>query len=169
MRLYLMRHAEAAPHGTYARDEDRPLTDEGRSQAREVAKGLQRLKILPDVIVSSPYVRAVQTADEVQRVLGEQIKRQELGALRSESYSRDTSLALKLFSPYEHVLLVGHEPHLSAWISELVAGEGGMHCVMKKAGVACIDIDQVPPRSGSGTLRWLMKPKHLALIGTSKD
>ena len=167
MRLYLLRHAIAIPHGTpgYAQDPQRPLTGEGHSQARQVGEGLKRLNVGPDLIVTSPYVRATQTAEEVARVLGARLHVKELDELRAEADPRDSSQALRALAAHERVLCVGHEPHLSAWIAELVAGPGGMRCLMKKAGVACVEIERVPPSSGSGMLRWLLTPKQLALIG----
>jgi phosphohistidine phosphatase SixA len=65
-----------------------------------------------------------------------------------------------------HVALVGHEPHISAWLSLLVAGHSdALHCQFKKAGVACVEVDRVPPAPGSGTLRWFLTPKQLRQIG----
>ena len=167
MQLYLLRHAIAVPRGTagYQHDAQRPLTDEGHAQAREVAAGLKRLKLEIEAMVTSPYLRAVQTAQEAASVLGMRAPIQELAELRAEANPRDTSLALKRFMAHDRLLLVGHEPHLSAWIAELVAGRGGMRCLMKKAGVACVEVDEVPPSSGRGTLRWLMTPKQLTLVG----
>ena len=170
MRLYLLRHALAVPGGTPGDNQDakRPLTDEGRAQALQVGQGLTRLKINPDLIVTSPYLRAAQTAEQVGRVLGYHRDIKALDALRSEAKPSDTSDALAAFAGHERLLLVGHEPHLSAWIAELVAGRGGMQCLMKKAGLACVEVDQVPPPSGSGTLRWLLTPRQLTLIGKAR-
>ena len=169
MRLYLLRHAIAVPGGTPGDNQDaqRPLTDEGRAQALQVGQGLKRLKINPDLIVTSPYLRAAQTAEQVGRVLGYRRDIKALDALRSEAKPSETSEALAAFAAHARLLLVGHEPHLSAWIAELTAGRGGMRCLMKKAGVACVEIERVPPPAGSGTLRWLLMPKHLALVGAS--
>ncbi len=164
MRLYLMRHAIAAPHGTAAcaQDAQRPLTEAGQLEARGVAQGLKRLEVPVALILTSPYLRAAQTAAQVAGVYGARTSVKELEALRAEAAPRDASLALKAFAEYDGVLCVGHEPHLSAWISELT---DGMHCLMKKGGVACVEIERVPPPRGSGTLRWLLTPKQLTLIG----
>lgn len=164
MRLYLFRHATAAPHGSSAQDADRPLTEGGHEEAQGVSHGLKRLGIAPTVILTSSYVRARETAQHAAEVLGAGIPMKVLDALEPESAPRRMSLALKPFADQTHVLCVGHEPHLSAWIAELVSGSG-MRCQMKKAGVACLEVGQVPPPSGSGTLRWLMTPKQLSLIG----
>lgn len=167
MRLYVMRHADAVPRGTpgYGPDSERPLTAEGRLQARGVAKGLKRLDLPIKVIATSSYARAAQTAEEVRRVLGSSIEITTLDELRAEANPEEASLTLRSFSAHDHLLTVGHEPHCSAWIAELLADSGGMRCLVKKGGVACIDLERVPPPRGGGVLRWLMTPKQLALIG----
>ena len=169
MRLYLMRHADAVPHGTpgYLSDAQRPLTGEGRAQARGVASGLKRLDVELGMVLTSPYVRAIQTAEEFIRAWGGRLAIKELDALRSEVDPKMTSLALKRTDIDGDLLLVGHEPHLSAWIAELVSSTSHAHCVMKKAGVACVEIERIPPARGSGMLRWLMTPKSLMLLGGS--
>ena len=169
MRVYLLRHAEAVNRGTpgYPRDAERPLTDAGHEQARQVAAGLQQLKLELDVIVTSPYVRAAQTAEHVARVFGIRVPIREFEWLRPDIAPADASRNLKVLAAHQGVLCVGHEPHLSGWVAELCAGSGGMRCLMKKAGAACIEIETVPPRQGSGTLRWLLTPKQLTLIGRS--
>ena len=164
-----MRHAEAVPRGNpaYSVDAQRPLTMEGQAQARQAGEGLKRLKIPVTVIATSPDVRAKQTAERVARVFGPAVQIVEVDALRSEARPADASKALGAFETQPHLLCVGHEPHLSQWLAELVAGPGGVQALFKKAGVACVELEKVPPPRGSGTLRWLLTPKHLTLIGKS--
>lgn len=164
MRLYLLRHATAAPHGSAAQDADRPLTEEGHEEARGVALGLKRLELGVAVILTSPYVRAKETAQHAADVLGPGLAIKPVRVLEPEADPRQASMALQPFAGAAQLLCVGHEPHLSAWIAELVSG-AGLRCQMKKAGVACIEIGSVPPPSGSGTLRWLLTPKQLTMIG----
>ena len=167
MRCYLLRHAEAVPHGTAGsrQDAQRPLTAAGHEQARAVAEALKRLQIPVDAVAASPLVRAAQTAAHVARAFGLEHAVQELEALRPDADPADSSQALRELTAHGHVVLAGHEPHLSAWLAWLVAGTGGMRCEMKKGGAACVELDRIPPPPGSGTLRWLMTPKQLALIG----
>ncbi|PIQ84783.1 MAG: phosphohistidine phosphatase SixA [Candidatus Omnitrophica bacterium CG11_big_fil_rev_8_21_14_0_20_63_9] len=167
MRLYLVRHATAVPRGSSARPQDaqRPLTPDGEREAERIAEGLKRLKLGIELVVTSPWARAVQTAERIAQVLGRQAPVRELSALRGDADPSETSLALKAFAGYHSVLLVGHEPHLSAWLAELVVLRGGLQVVIKKGGVACVEVKRVPPSQGSGTLRWLMTPKQLTLIG----
>ena len=165
MRLYLVRHATAVPPGTPGFPDDtlRPLTDAGRAEARRAAQALRRMKIKLDLIVTSPYLRAAQTAEVLARGLGFTKVVRQMEALRDDIDPRETSQALRTFDGYEKVAFVGHEPHLSAWVAELVSTQG-MQCVMKKGGIACVEILRVPPPNGSGTLRWLLSPKQLGLI-----
>lgn len=170
MRLYLLRHAIAVSPGTpgFRSDAQRPLTEEGREQAREVAEGLKRLKLPVDAVVTSPYLRAAQTAEPLARAFGLAGAVRELEALQPEAEPQATAAGLRALSKHEHVVLVGHEPHLSAWLGWLVAEQGRVRCLFKKAGVACVEIERVPPAKGSGTLRWFMTPKQLALIAQAK-
>ena len=168
VRLYIMRHANAVSRGTagygQGRDSERPLNENGREQAHKVAKGLKRLGIIPDLLLTSPYRRATETAEQVRRVLGPSIPTKEMPELRSEARPAGTSLALGGYASAEEILLVGHEPHLSSWLAELVATPSGFKCLIKKAGVSCVEVPRVPPPGGSGVLRWLMTPKQLSGI-----
>ncbi len=168
MRLYLMRHAEAFPSSlpSIADDAVRPLTDSGRTQARRSVEGLRRLKLDIRMIVTSPFRRAIETAKEAADVLEMKVAIREWPELTPDTDPKETSRRLGELSTTAGVLFVGHEPHMSSWISELVS-EGAVQCLMKKAAVACIQVDKLPPPTGNGELRWLLSPKQLALIGKS--
>lgn len=165
IRLYLMRHATAEPHGGPGRDAQRPLTEAGRTEARGAARGLKRLKVEPEQLITSPYLRARQTAEAVAALLAPAAALKELGSLRPESDPQATSSDLKAFKAAKSLMFFGHEPHMSAWVAWLVGGDAGMRCLMKKASVACIEVEHLPPAKGGGLLRWLMTPKQMALIG----
>jgi phosphohistidine phosphatase len=169
MRCYLLRHAEAVPRGTsgYRHDAQRPLTEAGHEQARRTAEGLKRLRIPVGAVVTSPLLRAQQTAEHVIRTFGLGGV-QELAALEPEANPQLASSALHDLAKHEHVVLVGHEPHLGSWLSWLVTGEGDLRCLFKKSGAACVELDRVPPLKGSATLRWFLTPKQLALIGENE-
>jgi phosphohistidine phosphatase len=109
-------------------------------------------------------VRAAQTAEHLARVFGLTSAVRELDALHPEGTAADASMALRGLSMHEHVMLVGHEPHLSTWLASLVSPDEGLRVLFKKAGAACVEVDRVPPPRGAGTLRWLMTPKQLTLI-----
>ena len=165
MRLYLFRHADAVPRGTPGFSEaTRPLTPEGLAQARGVGRGLKRLKAHPAVVLTSPLRRAVQTAEQAARAWPALPAITTLDALLPEAPPQETSRTLRAWAGADELILVGHEPHLSLWLAELVA-PGGLRCDFKKAGVACVEIDRVPPPAGSGTLRWFMTPKMMGKLG----
>lgn len=152
MDLYLLRHAEA---GEAPRDEDRELTERGHTQARAAASGIAWLNLNLDAILTSPLPRASQTAAPVASALGLRLETaHELAAGRGS----EEAMAL-LSGRGERVLLVGHEPQLSA-IARLVSG-GDIH--MRKAMLAYIELHSVQPPHGE--LAWLLSWRHLERLG----
>jgi phosphohistidine phosphatase len=129
-----------------------------------VAAGLKTLKVAVDLVLTSPYVRAVQTAEQVVAAYGRGVPLRELPELRPEETPRLMSLALKPHSRAQHVVCVGHNPHISAWLAELITTTGDLQLAFKKAAVACVDVPEVPPARGSGVLRWFMTSKQLARL-----
>ena len=148
MELYILRHAEA---GVAPRDEDRELTDHGRQSALAVAGGIASMHLGVESLICSPLVRAVQTAYPASKAL----------TLSCEiadglSTGRSPEEALKLVSAHRGpVLLVGHEPQLSGIV--LAATGGRIH--MRKAMLACIELDSLDPVTGR--LAWLLTWQHL--------
>ena len=165
MELYLMRHGIAQPRDDAAGDFDRPLTDKGATRVRNAAKGMRRLGLKFDAILSSPLVRARQTADIVAGLLHHEPGVEELPSLAPE-ISVDKLIAdLARYERRGCLMLVGHEPSLSNAVAQLIAGKSGMvHLEFKKAGLCRLEIDSTP-RAGSATLRWLMTPKQLRSLG----
>ena len=149
MQLYFLRHGEADWPGWTKPDDERPLTDFGKKEVRQVAKFLNRLKVKPDVIVSSPLPRALQTAEAAAEQLKTKLRQDE--ALEPGFGISELSTVLKRH-PSKVLMLVGHEPDFSSVISALT---GGL-IKMSKAGVALVDID---PETKKGRLLWLFPPK----------
>ena len=149
MQLYFLRHGEADWPGWTKPDDERPLTDFGKKEARQVAKFLNRLKVKPDLIVSSPLPRALQTAEAAKEELKTKLCQDE--ALGPGFGISELSAVLKRY-PSKALMLVGHEPDFSSVISALTGG----FIRMSKAGVALIDID---PETEKGRLLWLFPPK----------
>jgi len=112
MRLYIVRHANAAPPGTQGvRDDDRPLTEEGIKKMHQAAAGLLRLEYIPEIILSSPLIRARQTADILLEKLGKGIELKITAALapngvRGELYQSIVSYE----KSQKSMMLVGHQP-----------------------------------------------------------
>jgi len=149
MQLYFLRHGEADWPGWTKPDDERPLTDFGKKEVRQVAKFLNRLKVKPDLIVTSPLPRALQTAEVAAEQLKTKLRQDE--ALEPGFGISELSTVLKRHRS-KVLMLVGHEPDFSSVISALTGG----FLKLSKAGVALIDID---PETERGRLLWLFPPK----------
>jgi len=166
MNLYLLRHAIAAPLGTSGgfADSKRQLTTEGRTKTRRAAKGMKALGLDFDVILSSPYLRAKQTAEIVSDIFDAQTQLRYSDHLKP-SGKPDALLRqiLQLAKPPDNVLLVGHEPHLSSLISLLISGQTDCALAMKKGGLCKLSTDALRP-GRCATLEWLLTPRQLGLL-----
>lgn len=155
-QLWLLRHADAEPHGT-REDSKRRLTARGEIQARIAGIALARMEPGFESILFSPKVRAQQTAELAAAEWPEQAR-----ALLSVhpplagGFDAEQALdALAGLGPDAHLLLVGHEPDLSNVIAELT----GARADLKKAGLAIVRLE-----GAGGELTVLMRPRELALI-----
>jgi len=149
MQLYFLRHGEADWPGWTKPDDERPLTDFGKKEVRQVAKFLNRLKVKPDLIVTSPLPRALQTAEVAAEQLKTKLRQDE--ALEPGFGISELRIVLKRHRS-KVLMLVGHEPDFSSVISALT----GASLKLSKAGVALVDID---PEAQEGRLLWLFPPK----------
>ena len=163
MEIWLLRHASAEDRAESGRDPDRTLTEDGHKRAREVARGLAELEPGIELILTSPYERARQTAEPVARALRLTSKLRETQALEPQSDPQEILDEVR----GEHadgVLLVGHEPHLGALLGLLVSGRAGLEIPMKKAAVARLTWEG----SGPATLRALMPGRLLARLAAGE-
>ncbi len=157
MDVYFLRHGEAGDGNQWKGDDStRPLTEIGVELMRKEAETLQRLKLKVDSLISSPYVRARQTADAIASTFGVPVE--EDAHLAPGCTAKAIADVLHDHKSQEHVWLVGHEPSWSAIVGEAI---GGADVVMKKGAVACIRLKVIRPLHG--TLLWLATP---ALLGT---
>lgn len=158
MRLLLIRHAIAVERGAPgAPDDERALTPRGRERFRQAAKGLRRLVDAPDVLFSSPLIRAAQTAQIAARAWGGP-KVTMLPALATGDRD-ELARALERVAGERFVALVGHEPHMSELLAFLLGGRSPERLVFRKGGAALLD---VPGRLGDGgTLVWFLPPRLL--------
>jgi phosphohistidine phosphatase len=163
MELYLLRHGIAVERGThqFRNDSHRPLTPGGVKKTRKVAKALKALKLKFDVVLSSPYVRAKQTADLVVEELAIPQKLRLSNALTPSGTARELAAELKRYAKADaKVLLVGHEPGMSRFASLLISGKPEADLTLKKAGLCLLDAgDLVAGRCAS--LELLLTPKLL--------
>jgi phosphohistidine phosphatase len=163
LELYLIRHGLAGEAGSYENDDERPLTDEGKKRTRQVAKRLQELGISFDLMLTSPLVRAKQTADILMDV-GLAAKLQSVNFLAHGGTIDEWLTWLSSWRPADasaSLALVGHEPDLSAWAELLIWGETSDSIVLKKAGVIGLLVPLEGSPIGKSSLFWLTPPKYL--------
>jgi len=160
--IYLIRHGLAEERGnSWPDDAKRPLTDEGISRMRKSVRGLSRLGVTLDVVLTSPLVRARQTAEIVAAGVSPRPS-----LISAESLAPDGSFAAVVADLEKHVrkgriALVGHEPGIGELAARLI---GSRHAIEFKKGAVCrIDLATIPP-SGPGDLRWLLTPKIMRAI-----
>ena len=163
MEIYILRHGIAVERGTpgYKRDGDRPLTQEGVEKMRKIAKAMREMGLQFDVIFSSPYVRAKATADIVAETLGENVTLTD--SLLPEANPPELIDEINDEKP-QRVLLVGHEPDLSALISTLICGKRSADIELKKGGIAKLTAETLT-YGKCATLNWLLTPKQLRQLG----
>ncbi|MDW8105527.1 MAG: phosphohistidine phosphatase SixA [Armatimonadota bacterium] len=165
MNLYLVRHAIAVPHDAPGYEEDslRPLTDKGRAKMRDIARGLKALGVCPQLILTSPYVRARQTAEILQEMLGCTEALVLTENLLPLAHPDHLWQELRRYAHVPSLALVGHEPNISA-LTNLLLGVTGLQIVFKKGGVCYLTVDSFGEEPHA-TLHWLLAPKHLVAIG----
>lgn len=157
MELYLFRHGIAEDALPGRRDSDRALTEEGRKKTAEVVKTARRAGLDPSLIVSSPYLRAIETAKIAVDDLGYKRDIVKLDALVPHGSPDAVWHELRTFREEPAILLAGHEPLLSRLVAYLLAAPA-LRVEMKKAAMVRIDIETFGP-SPHGTLRWMITPR----------
>ena len=158
LELCFFRHGIAVERDdpSVTSDAERPLTDDGARKTRAAAEGLKRLDASYDKILTSPWLRAKQTAEILAEVLALPTP-EELPQLAGDQTPSDLVDALGRHHG-RRTLLVGHEPLLSATVVHLLGGEWSLD--LKKAGACSIEVDALPRRE-SATLLWHMTPRQL--------
>jgi phosphohistidine phosphatase len=163
MRLSLLRHGIAVEPGSpgYEDDSQRPLTAKGERRMRRAAKGMLALGTSYDELVSSPYLRARQTADIVAQALSLAEGLRLSPTLAPDGNPRELLEELRGDrSATQHIVLVGHEPYLSRLISTLLTGHQNLPVALKKGGLCMLDIETL--RFGRcARLAWLLTPRQL--------
>jgi phosphohistidine phosphatase len=165
MDIYVLRHGIAVPHGTQGVSEnDRPLTREGEKETRRAAKGMKALKLDFDLILSSPYLRARQTAEITAGILRCKKKLRFSDHLISEGDPKKLVEEIANLKPApQSIVLAGHEPYLSSLISVLTTGQKNLNVAFKKGGLCKLSAPSL--RYGKcARLEFLFTPRHLALM-----
>jgi phosphohistidine phosphatase len=165
MLAYIVRHAIAVPHGTQGVAEDeRYLTEEGIDKMKKAARGLKILNIRPDLILTSPWTRARQTAEIVREVLGEGIPLENIDALAPPGNRTDVYQAIQQHKNLSSLMLVGHQPSLGEIAGEVAWGSPSHYVELKKGGACCLELADLKPIP-RGTLLWLVTPAMLRSAG----
>jgi phosphohistidine phosphatase len=159
--LILIRHAEAGSrdNARWPNDDDRPITDEGVQKQRQIAKAMKKMGISFDFLVTSPRLRARQTADVVANVYRWKEPPLEADQL-GKTYSPASLVKfLAKFPPSATVALVGHEPDLSNFAAHMITPSGEAGILLKKSGVIGLTFNG-PAEAGRAQLSFLLKPGH---------
>ncbi len=168
MNLYLMRHGIAmdVDDPNVIDDSQRPLTHKGVKRMRRAARGLRRLGIKFDAILTSPILRARQTADIVAAALGLNWRLEEISGLSTESSVEHLLFGLTRYQDREHLLLIGHQPLLGQALAHIIDPRRGAAILefdLGKGSLCRVEIDGLPVTK-PGVLHWLMTAKQLRLI-----
>jgi phosphohistidine phosphatase len=160
IELLLVRHAIAAERGPkYPDDRLRPLTAEGARRFKDVVRGLDALGVGCDLILTSPLVRAEDTATLLASGLRGRPPVQVLAALAPGGAASEVIAAIgRSARKHTRIALVGHQPDLGELAARLLGAHGQIE--FRKGAVCAIDVTGAAP-GGPGTLRWLLPPRTL--------
>ncbi|HEX3645519.1 MAG TPA: phosphohistidine phosphatase SixA [Vicinamibacterales bacterium] len=160
--LYFVRHGLAEERGdAWPDDTKRPLTEEGMARLRKAVRGLSRIGVAIDVVLTSPLVRARQTAEIVAGGLDPRPSIVNVDSLAPTGSYAAVLADLEKHSRKSRLALVGHEPMMGELAARLV---GSRHPIeFKKGGVCRIDVENLPP-VGPADLRWMLTPKILRAL-----
>jgi len=164
--LILVRHAIAEDRQAGKRDAERRLTPEGASKLVRAARGLRTLEIEPDRVLTSPLVRAVETAALLVEVLAPQLKAEVCAALAPGHHPQSVLDAVG-GGEGETIVLVGHEPDLGELASWLLTGSARAVSVPFRKGGAVAIAPETSGRKQAGTLLWMLAPRQLRALGES--
>ncbi len=164
MNLYILRHGKAEPLGpAYSRDDLRPLSPRGRRRTERSAHGMAAANVTVDAIISSPLLRARQTAEIVHQGLGVAADIENVDALATGDLTGILA-AVRSHERSKGVMLVGHEPTLSQLISILAFGAPGGALDLKPGGLCKLQTYAIGLRQ-CAMIRWFMTPKQLIGLG----
>ena len=162
MLVYFLRHASAGqPKGDPMRDEKRPLDKQGMEQCSDMGRTLAALNAQVDAVISSSLKRATQTASLVANEIGFDGKMQTSPALRPDASYESFRQLLDKHSASEAIMVVGHNPTLSQFLSLLITGGATDSAVdLKKGAVAKVEC----PARRAAVLKWCLTPKTVRAI-----
>lgn len=159
MQVWFVRHAIAEDRETFSGpDDERPLTDKGRQQFRAFVEWLAKRGHVPQVVITSPLVRAVETALLLSKASGLKKKYLVFDEALAPGINLEAVLELLRRQTVETVAVVGHEPDFSSVTAQLI---GGGRLAFGKGNIACLNFDG-PPDRDNAELLWFAGPKWVA-------
>jgi phosphohistidine phosphatase len=161
-KLYVVRHGVAEERGeAWPDDSKRPLTSDGISKLKKSARGLARVGVTFDVMLTSPLVRAKQTAEAIASAYDPRPPIVVVDSLSPEGSYQGLLIDLEKQSRRSNIALVGHEPSIGEFAARLA---GSRHALPFKKGAVCrIDVETLPP-GGPGSLRWFLTPRIMRSV-----
>ena len=160
MDLFILRHGKAGPSSSEPDDRKRELTADGKDEIRRQAQWMRSRKFMFDVIATSPFTRAYETAEIIARILGQ---KDVLTCWEELAPGGDLETVCYHAAQYGEeatVLITGHEPALSILISRIISGSDAASVILAKGGLAKIrnySFEKKP----SGELQWLLTPRQM--------
>lgn len=164
MEIYVLRHAIATEPEHGDRDAERTLTHEGRERMRRSTRCWDGLGVVVDVIMTSPYARARQTAEIAGHALGIPDRVEVCPQLAAGASPSEIVRVMAERCQEDHrVMLIGHEPDLGQLVSLLVCGDDRASFRMKKAGLTKLSVEG-PLAGRCAVLEWHLWPRHMLLM-----
>ena len=167
MDLYILRHGQAGERDSmkYPDDRERPLTSKGIERLARQVRGINALGICPDMILTSPLVRAVQTSEVVLEGLADEVRLEYSNSLMPWAEPGELLDELREEHATEHtIMVVGHEPHLSSLISLVSSGTLDCAIRLKKGALCKLRIPTLGP-GRCGRIEWSLTPKQMSKLG----
>lgn len=160
--IYILRHGEAEDIDQCEthNDFDRKLTEEGKEKTKKLSKLFHRLNEKVDIILTSPYVRARETAEIFASYLNTKLDLKPVDFLSCGAGYRDIAKGLVTYSSYKSIVLVGHAPDLDLFLGKLVRAE---KLKLKKGALAKVVLDNCIELVGQ--LEWLVTPRFVKKVG----
>ena len=164
MQLLLFRHGIAASRESWqGEDAHRPLTDKGRVRTRQASQGLRSLSVTPTHILTSPFIRAHETAEILYKALGAKHAVQICDELIPDSPADKLFPLLSTLPQDGCIVCVGHEPQLSDLAGLMIFGKSVAGLAFRKAGACMISFEDAP-KPGRGVLEWWLIPSLLRTL-----
>ena len=157
MEIYILRHGIAEDGKPGQPDSVRKLTSEGKAKLEKILGCARKAGVQPDVLLSSPYKRAMETAQIAKEVLRVEQPVIQTDVLVPEERAERVWDEIRIYKEAQQIMLAGHEPQLSGVVAFLM-GVPSAHIEMKKGAIARVDVESIGIRP-RGTLVWLLTAK----------